>query len=103
MKSIFTKKDVVYNLRTSSPLTLPKINIKRIGFYSFSFRASHVWNQLLDHIKDETSVKGFKNKLVKTGKNSLAHAQSAGLRTGNIWHNNSYFLSTYYVKIFTLF
>ena len=56
MKSIFTKKDVIYNLRTSNLLTLPKINTKRLGFYYFSFRASHSWNQLPDHIKYETSV-----------------------------------------------
>ena len=65
MKSIFTKKDVTYNLRTSNLLTLPKINSKRFGLYSFSFRASHLWNQLPDHVKHETSVKGFKNKLVR--------------------------------------
>ena len=65
MKSVFTKKDVIYNLRTSNLLTLPKINTKRFSLYSFSFRASHLWNQLPDHIKYETSVKGFKNKLVR--------------------------------------
>ena len=31
MESIFTKKDVTYNIRTSNFLTLPKINIKRFG------------------------------------------------------------------------
>ena len=69
MKSISfsrkTKKDVLYNLKTSNLLTLPKINTKRFGLYSFSFRASHLWNQLPDHIKYETSVKVFKKKLVK--------------------------------------
>ena len=65
MKSIFTKKDVIYYLRTSNLLTLPKIHTKRVGLYSFSFCASHLWNQLLDHMKYETSVKGLKNKLVR--------------------------------------
>ena len=65
MKSIFTKKDVIYNLRTSNLLTLPKINTKRFGLYSFSFHPSHLWNQLHHHIKYETSVKGFKNKLLE--------------------------------------
>ena len=51
MKSIFTKKDVIYNLRTSNLLTLPKTNTKKFGLYSFSFRA-----KLPDHIKYETSV-----------------------------------------------
>ena len=64
MKSVFMKNDVIYNFRTSNLLILPKINTKRFGLYSFSFRASHLWNQLPDHIKYETSVKGFKNKLV---------------------------------------
>ena len=65
MKSIFTKKDVIYYLSTSNLLTLPKIHTKRVGLYSFSFCASHLWNQLLDHMKYETSVKGLKNKLVR--------------------------------------
>ena len=65
MKSIFAKKDVLYNLRTSNLLTLPKINTKRFGLYFFSFRATHLWNQLPDHIKHETSIKGFKNKLLR--------------------------------------
>ena len=43
VKSIFTKKDVTYNLRTSNLLTLFKINKKRV----------------------KTPVKGFKNKLVR--------------------------------------
>ena len=42
MKRIFTKKDVIYNKRTSNLLTLPKINRKRFGLYSFSFRACHL-------------------------------------------------------------
>ena len=82
------KKDVIYNLRTSNLLTLPKINAKRFGIHSFSYRASHLWNQLPDHIKYETSVKVFKNKLVRNCKKSLAHAQSAGFKTRNIWYNN---------------
>ena len=32
MKSIFTKKDVIYNLRTSNLLTLPKVNRKSLVF-----------------------------------------------------------------------
>ena len=63
-KSIFTKNDVIYNLRTLNLTTLPKINTRRFDLYSFSFRASNLWNQLPNHIKNETSVKGFKNKLV---------------------------------------
>ena len=57
MKSIFTKKGVTYNLRTSNLLTLPRINTNCFGLYSFSFRTSHLWNQLHDHIKYETSIK----------------------------------------------
>ena len=65
IKRIFTQKDVICYLRTSNLLTLPKTNAKRVGLYSFSFRASHLWNQLLDHMKYESSVKGIKNKLVR--------------------------------------
>ena len=42
MKSIFTKKDVICNIRTQSLLTLPKIDTKRFGLYSFSFCTSHL-------------------------------------------------------------
>ena len=62
MKSIFTKKDSMYNLRTSNLLTLPNINTRWFDLYSFNFL--HFWNQLLDHIKYKTSVKVLKNKLV---------------------------------------
>ena len=55
----------MHNLRASNLLTLPKTNTKKFGLDYFHFRASHLWNQLPDHIKDETSVKGFKNKLVR--------------------------------------
>ena len=65
MKSIFTKVDVICSLRTSNLLTLPKINTKSFGLYSFSFCASYLWNQLPDHVKYEVSVKGFENKLVR--------------------------------------
>ena len=65
MKSIFTKIDAIYNLRTSNLLTIPKVNTKRFGLYSFSFRVIHLWNQLPDHIKHETPVKGFNNKLIR--------------------------------------
>ena len=37
------------------------VQSKRFGVYSISLHASHLWNQLPDHIKYETSVKGFKN------------------------------------------
>ena len=33
-KTIFTKKHVIYNLRTSNLLTLPKINTKKFGLHS---------------------------------------------------------------------
>ena len=45
LKSIFTKKDLLDNLRTTNLLTLPKINTKKFGLYfSFlysSFRATY--------------------------------------------------------------
>ena len=66
MKSIFTKKDIIYNLSKNIKSLNPTQNkCRRFGFYSFSFRVSHLWNQLPDHIKYETSVKDFKNKLVR--------------------------------------
>ena len=35
MKYIFTEKELMYNLRTSNLLTLPKINTKRFGLLVF--------------------------------------------------------------------
>ena len=63
MKDIFIQKEVRYNLRISNLLALPKTNTKKFGLYSFGFRASQLWNQLPDHIKNEISTKLFKNKV----------------------------------------
>ena len=63
MKDIFIQKEVRYNLRISNLLALPKTNTKKFGLYSFGFRASQLWNQLPDHIKNEVSTKLFKNKV----------------------------------------
>ena len=51
MRSIFTKKYVMYNLITLNLLNLSKVNTKRSCLYSFSFRASHLWNKPPDHAK----------------------------------------------------
>ena len=53
MKSLFTKRNVSYNLRTSNLLSFPKIKTIRFGLNAFAFRASSLWNQLPDHIKNE--------------------------------------------------
>ena len=84
MKTVFTKKDVLYNLRTSNFLILRKINTKRFDLYSFTFRVSQLWNQLPDHITYETSVKVSRISRQETGEKSIAYAQSAVFRTGNI-------------------
>ena len=58
LRKPFSRKKIKYTIYyTLNFLTLPKINTKRFGFYSFSFRASQLWNQLPDHIKYGTSVK----------------------------------------------
>ena len=90
MKSFFTKKDVTYNLRTPNLLTLPKINTKKFDLCFYSFRTSDLWNQLPDHIKYETSVKGFKNNL------------KGNWRAGNNPYNKSCVLCIYYLKIIVL-
>ena len=41
------------------------MNSKRFGSYYFGFHASHLSNQLQDHIKNETSVKAINDKLVE--------------------------------------
>ena len=103
MKSIFTKNDVIYNLRTPNLSTLTKINTRRFHLFSFSFRTSHLWNQLPNDIKSET-VKGFKNKLVINWQEVTCSCASCGFQNREyIWYNNSYLLSIYCIKIITLF
>ena len=63
MKSLFTKRNVSYNLRTSNLLSFPKIKTIRFGLNAFAFRASSLWNQLPDHIKNEKTLRSFKDKL----------------------------------------
>ena len=43
MKSTFTRKGL--QSKNNKLLTVPKINPKKFGLYSFSFRVSHLWNQ----------------------------------------------------------
>ena len=57
-----------HHLRTSHLLTLPKINTKPFGLLYFSFCVSHLRNQQPDHVKCETIIKVFKNKLVANWK-----------------------------------
>ena len=77
------------------------MNAKRFGLYSFSFHASHSWNQIPDYIKDEASVKAFRKKLVGNWQEN--YLQSADFRIGNIQHNKHCLLHICYVKIITLF
>lgn len=65
LESTFTKKADNYNLRNQKLLFQSKMNSKRFGSYYFGFHASHLSNQLQDHIKNETSVKAINDKLVE--------------------------------------
>ena len=65
LESTFTKKADNYNLRNQKLLFQSKMNSKRFGSYYFGFHASHLSNQLQDHINNETSVKASNNKLVE--------------------------------------
>ena len=64
-ESTFTKNADNYNLRNQKLLFQSKMNSKRFGSYYFGFHASHLSNQLQDHIKNGTSVKAINNKLVE--------------------------------------
>ena len=56
MKKIVTKKRIFKQKKEHFLLTLPKINTKKFGFYSFSFLVSHLWNQLHDQINTKQQI-----------------------------------------------
>ena len=61
----FHEKSWQLQLKKSKLLFQSKMNSKRFGSYYFGFHASHLSNQLQDHIKNETSVKAINDKLVE--------------------------------------
>ena len=63
MNKIFTQKKQYYNLRITNLLSFPKVIGSKYGTNTFVFRATHLWNQVPDSIKNEPNAKCFKAKL----------------------------------------
>ena len=65
MNEIFTQKKQYYNLRITNLLSFPKVIGSKYGTNTFVFRATHLWNQVPDSIKNEPNAKCFKAKLTR--------------------------------------
>ena len=65
MNKIFTQKKQYYNLRITNLLSFPKVIGSKYGTNTFVFRATHLWNQVPDSIKNEPNAKCFKAKLTR--------------------------------------
>ena len=63
MNKIFIQKKQYYNLRITNLLSYPKVIGSKYGTNTFVFRATHLWNQVPDSIKNEPNAKCFKVKL----------------------------------------
>ena len=65
MNKIFIQKKQYYNLRITNLLSYPKVIGSKYGTNTFVFRATHLWNQVPDSIKNEPNAKCFKAKLTR--------------------------------------
>ena len=65
MNKIFTQKKQHYNLRITNLLSFPKVISSKYGTNTFVFRATHLWNQVSDSIKNEPNAKCFKVKVTR--------------------------------------
>ena len=59
------QKKEYYNLRVTNLLSSPKVIGSKYGTNTFVFRATHLWNQVPDSIKNEPNAKCFKVKLTR--------------------------------------
>ena len=65
MNKIITQKKQYYNLRITNLLSFPKVIGSKYGTNNFVFRATHLWNQAPDSIKNEPNTKCLKAKLTR--------------------------------------
>ena len=65
MNKIFTQKKQYYNLRITNLLSFPKVMGSKYSTKIFVFRATQLWNQVPDSIKNEPNAKCFKAKLTR--------------------------------------
>ena len=65
MNKIFVPKKQYYNLLITNILSFPKVVGSRYGTNTFVFRATHVWDQVPESIKNELNAKCFRAKLTR--------------------------------------
>ena len=65
MNKIFTQKKQYYNLQITNLLSFPKVIGSKYSTNTFVIRATHLWNQVPDFIKNEPNAKCFKAKLTR--------------------------------------
>ena len=65
MNKMFTQKKQYYNLRITNLLSFLKVIGPKYGTNTFVLRATQLWNQVPDSIKNEPNAKCFKAKLTR--------------------------------------
>ena len=65
MNKILNQKKQYYNLRITNLLSFPNVIGSKYGTNTFVFRATHLWNQVPDSVKNEPNAKCFKAKLTR--------------------------------------
>lgn len=61
--SLIQKRQIMYDTRTSCPVSIPSFNTVRYGRNSFKYQAAYLWNTLDDDLKNAVDVKSFKRLL----------------------------------------
>ena len=64
MKSVFTKREVQYNLRCKNHLQLSNIRTAKYGIENIQCIGHHLWFSLLEEIKDSGTLTNFKQKII---------------------------------------
>ena len=64
-EQVFHLKKEYYNIRITDLLNFPKVIGSKYGTKTVGFHATHLWNQVPDSIKNESSAKCFKVKIMR--------------------------------------
>ena len=63
MNNIFTKRDVLYNLKSKNRLQLPNIRTAKYGIENIQYIGHNLWASIPDEIKDSGTLINFKQKI----------------------------------------
>jgi len=76
MKSIFTERDVQYNLGSKNHLQLLNVKTAKYGIENIQYIGHHLWASLPDEIKDLDTLSNLQQKM-KSRKGSNPYADCA--------------------------